>query len=79
MDVQIADDLVCAGFRRDRLLAPPRPESFDGAVGSDEEAAALLPICIGELVTGLERLVGPDEVSRQVNGWLDARRTRLAG
>ena len=54
-------------------------EGFDRVVGSDEEAAALLPVVIGELVTGLERLVGPDEVSRRVNVWLDARRARLAG
>ena len=63
---------IAAWLRRDQ-------EGFDRVVGSDEEAAALLPVVIGELVTGLERLVGPDEVSRQVNGWLDARRTRLAG
>lgn len=79
MDVQIADDLraeamaaIACWLRRDQ-------EGFDRVVGNDEEAAALLPICIGKLVTGLERLVGPDEVGRQVNSWLDARRTRLAG
>jgi hypothetical protein len=32
---------------------------FDALVGSDEEAAVLLPICIGELITALEHLVGP--------------------
>ena len=76
MDVQIADDLVCAGFRRDRLLAPPEQEGFDGAVSSDEEAAVLLPIVIGAIT---ERLVGQHDVHKQVDGWLNARRTRLAG
>jgi hypothetical protein len=37
----------------------------------------LLPVCIGEFVTGLERLVGPDEVRRQIDGWLDERAARL--
>jgi hypothetical protein len=37
----------------------------------------LLPVVIGELVTGLEKLVGPDEVAHQVDEWLDIRRTRL--
>jgi hypothetical protein len=33
-----------------------------------------------EILTGaLLRLVGPDEVERQVDAWLDERRTRLAG
>jgi hypothetical protein len=39
----------------------------------------LLPVCISELITALERCVGPDEVHKQVDQWLDERRTRLAG
>ena len=54
-------------------------EGFDGAVGSDEEAACLLPIVIVVLITALERLVGPDEVARQIDGWLEERGTRVAG
>jgi hypothetical protein len=79
MDTEIVDDLraqafaaVAAWLRRDQ-------EGFDGVVGSDEEAAVLLPIVIGELITALERLVGQHEVHKQVDGWLDERRTRLAG
>jgi hypothetical protein len=49
-------------------------EGFDGVVGSDEEAACLLPVVISELVTGLERLVGRAEVEAQINGWLDEGR-----
>jgi hypothetical protein len=31
-----------------------------------------------ELITALERLVGPDEVILQVNAWLDERAAQLA-
>ena len=35
---------------------------------------------VTEVLTGaLVRLVGPDELERQLHEWLDARRTRLAG
>jgi hypothetical protein len=35
---------------------------------------------VTEILTGeLSKLVGPEELSRQVDGWLDERRTRLAG
>ena len=77
MDVEIADDLRAQGIRCNRLLDPPR--GFDGVVGSDEEAAVLLPVVIGELVSALERLVGPDKVARQVDEWLDQRAARLTG
>jgi hypothetical protein len=40
-------------------------------VGSDEEAAVLLPVAIGELITALERLVGREEVFPQIDEWLD--------
>jgi hypothetical protein len=38
-----------------------------------------LPVCIGELVSALERLVGPHEVGRQVDEFLDIRTARLTG
>jgi hypothetical protein len=79
MDTEIVDDLrsqamaaIAAWIHRDQ-------EGFDAVVGSDEEAACLLPVVIGELITALERLVGRDEVHKQVDAWLDVRRTRLAG
>jgi hypothetical protein len=37
----------------------------------------VLPICIGALVSALERLVGTAELERQVDAWLDDRRIRL--
>jgi hypothetical protein len=63
---------IACWIRRDQ-------EGFDGVVGSYQEAVVLLPVVIGELISALERLVGPDEVARQVDEWLDIRRTRLAG
>jgi hypothetical protein len=33
-----------------------------------------------EILTGaLRRLVGPDELARQINGWLDEHAARLTG
>jgi hypothetical protein len=79
MHPETADDLraqamaaIAAWLRRDHA-------GFDSVVGPDEEAAASLPVVIGELITGLERLAGPHQVRRQVYEWLDVRRNRLAG
>jgi hypothetical protein len=79
MHTETVDDLraqamsvIACWLRRDQ-------EGFDIIVGSDQDAAVLLPVCIGELISALERLVGPDEVRRQIDEWLDIRRTRLAG
>jgi hypothetical protein len=60
---------IACWIRRDQ-------EGFDVTVGSDADAAVLLPVVIGELVTALERLVGPDEVLRQIDDWLDVRAGR---
>ena len=43
----------------------------------DEEAALLLPVVIGELMTALQRLVGTDELQRQVGDWLNERRDQF--
>jgi hypothetical protein len=52
---------------------------FNAVAGTDEEAACLLPVVLGELCRALERLVGPADL-RQVAGWLDAHREgRLGG
>jgi hypothetical protein len=79
MPPEIIDDVrvqamaaIAAWLRRDQ-------EGFDTVVGSDEDAAALLPVVIGELVTAPERLVGPAEVERQVSEWLNVRAAQLAG
>jgi hypothetical protein len=49
---------------------------FDAVVGSDEDAAVLLPVCTGELAGALEKLVGTEELERQIGAWLDERRDR---
>jgi hypothetical protein len=74
---EITDDLrsrafaaIAAGLRRDQ-------EGFDVVFGSDEEAAVLLPVVIGELIGALERCVGRDEVRHQIDAWLDKRAARL--
>ena len=45
--------------------------------GDDEEAALLLPVLIGELMTALQRLVGTDELQRPVGDWLNERQDHL--
>lgn len=78
MDTQIADDLraqamaaVDCWLRRDK-------EGFDAVVGSDEEAAVLLPVVIMELATALEALTSPQQLRREVSAWLDEHRARMA-
>jgi hypothetical protein len=52
-------------------------EGIAALVGDDD--VKLLPMLVEILTGALLRLVGPDEVERQVDAWLDERRTRLAG
>jgi hypothetical protein len=52
-------------------------EGIAALVGDDD--AELLPMLVEILVGALLRLVGPDELARQVDAWLDERRERLAG
>jgi len=62
--------LVAVYFRGDL-------EALDALV-DDNDAGELL-VTVTEVLTGaLLRLVGPDELERQVDAWLDERRTRLA-
>ncbi len=50
---------------------------LNSLAGDDEEVALLLPFVIGELMTALQRLVGTDELQRQVGDWLNERRDQL--
>lgn len=53
-------------------------EALDALV-DDDDAGELL-VMVTEILTGaLLRLVGVDELQRQVESWLEERRTRLAG
>jgi hypothetical protein len=47
--------------------------------GTDQEAAILLPIAIGELCSALERLTSPSDRRAQVDAWLDAHREGRLG
>ena len=50
---------------------------LNSLAGDDEEVALLLPVVIGELMSALQRLVGTDELQRQVGDWLNERRDQL--
>jgi hypothetical protein len=81
MDVQmppeVADELRARSFA---VIAAYLRGDLDGVlilVGDDD--AELLPITVEILVGALLRLVGRDEIERQVQEWLDERAGRLAG
>ena len=53
-------------------------EALDALV-DDDDAGELL-VMVTEVLTGaLLKLVGPEELDRQVTAWLDERREQLAG
>jgi hypothetical protein len=75
---EIDDDLrgrafaLIASYLHGDLEAPD-------ALVDDDDAGELL-VLVTEVLTGaLLRLVSVDELTRQVDQWLDERRTRLAG
>ena len=77
MPPEVADDLRAQAMAAISAWLHRDQQGFDAVAGTDAEAAVLLPVVIGELITALERLVGPDEVARQVDEWLEVRRDRL--
>jgi hypothetical protein len=77
MSPEIADDLRAQGMAAIACWLERDKQGWDAVVGSDEEAAVLLPICISELCTALERLTGPADLRHQVSSWLDEHRRRL--
>jgi len=78
MPAEIIDDQRARAFAAISAWLRRDQEGFDAAAGSDEEAAVLLPICIGELATALEHLTSPAQLRREVANWLDEHRARLA-
>jgi hypothetical protein len=53
-------------------------EALDALVDDDDVGELL--VMVTEILTGaLLRLVTPEELARQVDGWLDERAARLAG
>jgi hypothetical protein len=77
--IQIADDLRAQAFACIAAWLHRDLDGFHAVAGSDEKASVLLPVVIGELVSALEKCVGPAEVHRQVEEWLEVRAKRLAG
>jgi hypothetical protein len=75
--MDVLDDLRGQAFATIACWLRRDQAGFDAVAGSDAEAAVLLPVVISELCSALERLVGPDELSRQVDEWLDTRAARL--
>jgi hypothetical protein len=53
-------------------------EGFNAVIGSDEEAAVLLPVVISELTTALEHLTSPRQLRQEMSSWLDEHCARLA-
>ena len=53
-------------------------QGFNAVVGSDADAATLLPIAIGELCTALEGLTSAQQLRREVSNWLSEHRRRLS-
>ena len=53
-------------------------EALDSLV-DDDDAGELLVLVVEVLVGALLRLVGRDELERQIAAWLDERAARLAG
>ena len=45
----------------------------------DDDAGELLVMVTEVLIGALLRLVGPDELARQLDAWLDERAARLTG
>jgi hypothetical protein len=79
MPPEVVDDLRAQALAAISAWIHRDEEGFDAVVGDAKEAQVLMPVVIGELVTALERLLGPHEVHKQVDAWLEDRRQRLAG
>jgi hypothetical protein len=81
MDVQtplkVADELRARSFA---VIAAYLRGDLDGVlalVGDDD--VELLPITVEILTVALTKLISREEISRQIDEWLEERRTQLAG
>jgi hypothetical protein len=75
---EVRDELSVRAFALIAAYLRGDLEALDALV-DDDDAGELL-VQVTEILTGaLLRLIGPDELSRQVDAWLDEHRTRLAG
>jgi hypothetical protein len=77
MPPEVEDQLRARAFA---IVAAYLRNDLDGVLALvGDDGAELLPIVVELLTGGFLRLVSADELERQVDQWLDARRTRLAG
>jgi hypothetical protein len=73
---EIRDELSVRGFALVAAYLRGDLEALDALV-DDDDAGELL-VMVTEILTGaLLKLVGPDELSRQVDDWLEVRAARL--
>jgi hypothetical protein len=74
---EVRDELSVRAFALIKAYLAGDLEALDVLV-DDDDAGELL-VMVTEILTGaLLKLVGPDELERQVTEWLDTRRERLA-
>jgi hypothetical protein len=75
---EVRDELTVRAFALIAAYLRGDLEALDALV-DDDDAGELLVATTEILVGALLRLVGPDELERQVDAWLDERAARLAG
>jgi hypothetical protein len=74
---EVRDELTVRAFALVQAYLRGDLQALDALV-DDDDASELL-VMVTEILTGaLLRLVGPDELERQVTDWLDERAARLA-
>jgi hypothetical protein len=78
MPAEVRDEMTTRAFALIAAYLRGDLEALDVLV-DDDDVSELLVLVTEILVGALIRLIGPDELEREVNGWLDKRATRLAG
>jgi hypothetical protein len=73
---EVRDELQTRAFALIAAYLRGDLEALDALV-DDDDAGELLVMVTEVLVNALLRLVGPDELQRQVDQWLDERAARL--
>jgi hypothetical protein len=73
---EIREELTVRAFALIKAFLAGDLVALDALVDDDTE---LIPVLMEILVGALLKLVSVEELSRQVDQWLDERRTRLVG
>jgi hypothetical protein len=74
---EVREELTARSFALIKAFLAGDLEALDALV--DDDDTELIPMLMEILIGALARLVGVEEIERQVNLVLDERRTRLAG